>query len=136
MEIRSCLVSSSFSWGSGLPVIATSVGDDGQPSLQFFGSAQALSADQLAVWVRNREGGFLSRIAVNPRIALLYRNPPERVMWQFHGRASVVEDAQLRDTVYETAAQVEQDRDPDRAGAAVVIDLDRVFERGQMLMER
>lgn len=120
----------------GLPVISTSVGADGQPSLAFFGSTQAFSDDQLAVWVRNPEGGFLRRIGANPRVALLYRNPPERVSWQFHGRARVVDDQPVRDTIYETASQIEQDRDPDRKGVAVVIDLDRVIERGEVLMER
>ena len=59
----------------GHPVISTSVGADGQPSLAFFGSTQVYSDDQLAVWVRNREGGFLQRIAANPHVAFLYRNP-------------------------------------------------------------
>ncbi|MYD64549.1 MAG: hypothetical protein F4X26_00905, partial [Chloroflexi bacterium] len=70
----------------GHPVISTSVGADGQPSLAFFGSTQVYSGDQLAVWVRNREGGFLQRIAANPHVAFLYRNPDFSQMWQFHGR--------------------------------------------------
>ena len=71
------------------PVISASVGGDGQPSLAFFGSTQVHGDDQLAIWVRNPEGGFLRRIAANPRIALLYRNPEAGLMWQFHGRARV-----------------------------------------------
>lgn len=120
----------------GHPVISTSVGVDGQPSLAFFGSTQVYSDDQLAVWVRNREGGFLQRIAANPHVAFLYRNPDFSQMWQFHGRARVVDDQQARDTIYDNSDKRERDRDPDRQGVAVVIDLDRVIERGQVSMER
>ena len=119
-----------------LPIIATSVEADGQPSLQFFGSAQVYGDDQLAVWVRNPEGGFLRRVAANPRVAMLYRNPAERQMLQFHGRARVVEDAAARETIYDRSAERERERDPNRAGIAVVIDLDRVIARGEVLMER
>jgi uncharacterized pyridoxamine 5'-phosphate oxidase family protein len=122
--------------GDGHPVISASVGDDGQPILAFFGTAQAYSDDQLALWVRNPEGGFLRRIAANPQISLLYRNPAERVMWQFHGRAQVVDDEAVRKTVYERAPEVERNMDQERRGKAVVVDLDRVIHRGQVIMAR
>ena len=123
-------------FADGLPIVSSSVDADGQPSLQFFGSAQAHGADQLAVWVRNRDGGFLRRIAANPRVAMLYRNPEQRQTWQFHGRARIVDDPGDRDTIYERADERERERDPERAGLAVVIDLDRVLERGRVVMER
>ena len=57
-------------------------------------------------------------------------------MWRFQGSASVVDDEALRNSIYEDSPQVERERDADRLGAAVQIDLDRVFERGQVSMER
>ena len=118
------------------PVISASVGADGQPSLAFFGSTQVHGDDQLAIWVRNPEGGFLRRIAANPHVALLYRNPDAGLMWQFHGRARVAADEATRAAVFERADPREQARDPERAGVAVVVDLDRVIERGEVAMER
>ena len=120
----------------GCPVISSSVGGDGQPSLSFYGSTQVHGDDQLAIWVRNPAGGFLRRIAANPHVAFLYRNPDQRQMWQFHGRARVVEDQDSRDTIYERSNKLERDRDPERMGVAVVVDLDRVLERGAVVMER
>ncbi len=120
----------------GCPVISSSVDGGGQPSLSYFGSAQVHGDDQLAVWVRNPAGGFLRRIAANPHVAFLYRNPDQRQMWQFHGRARVVEDQESRDTIYECSHKLERDRDPERIGVAVVVDLDRVMERGALVMER
>ena len=120
----------------GCPVISSSVDGDGQPSLSFYGSTQVHSTDQLAIWVRNPGGGFLRRIAANSHVAFLYRNPERRQMWQFHGRARVVDDPEARDAIYEGSHKLERDRDPDRLGVAVIIDLDRVLERGQVVMER
>ncbi len=120
----------------GCPVISTSVDADGRPSLSFYGSTQVHADDQLAIWVRNPAGRFLRRIAANPHVAFLYRNPEQRQLWQFQGRARVVEDPGTRDAIYERSNKLERDRDPDRIGVAVVIDLDRVLERGQLVMER
>ena len=125
-----------MAFANGLPIIASSVDTDGQPSLQFFGSAQVYSDDQLAVWTRNPLGGFLRRIAANPHVAMLYRNPGERLGWQFHGRASVVDDAAVRDMIYDRADERERNLDSEREGVAVVIDLDRVITRGEVLMVR
>ena len=120
----------------GNPIVSASVDEDGQPSLAYFGSTQAYSDDQLAMWVRNRDTAFLRRTASNPRVALLYRDPSQRRMWQFHGRARVVGEPEVNQTVYERSPEPERDRDPERAGVAVIIDLDRVIERQKVLMER
>ncbi|MYE47254.1 MAG: pyridoxamine 5'-phosphate oxidase family protein [Chloroflexi bacterium] len=120
----------------GCPVISSSVDGEGQPSMSFYGSTQVHSDDQLAIWVRNPAGDILRRIAANPRIAFLYRNPAQRQMWQFHGRARVVDDAETRTAIYDGSHKAERDRDPERLGVAVVVDLDRVLERGAVLMER
>lgn len=120
----------------GCPVISSSVDGEGQPSLSFYGSTQVHGADQLAIWVRNPGGAFLRRIAANPHVAFLYRNPAQRQLWQFHGRARRVDDPEVRDAIFEGSHKLERDRDPDRLGVAVIIDLDRVSERGAVLMER
>lgn len=120
----------------GCPVISSSVDGEGQPSMSFYGSTQVHGDDQLAIWVRNPAGAILRRIAANPHVAFLYRNPDQRQMWQFHGRARVVDDPGTRDAIYEGSHKAERERDPDRLGVAVVIDLDRVLERGAVVMER
>ena len=120
----------------GNPVIAASVEADGQPTIAFYGTAQVFSADQLAIWVKNPEAGLLRRLPGSPRMAFLYRNPQRRIGWQFHGRARVVDDPEVRDTVFTNAPELERQQDPERHGKAVVIDIDRVIARGQTLMER
>lgn len=120
----------------GFPVVTSSVSPDGQPTIAFYGSTQVFSSDQLAVWVRAREGGLVARIPHNPHMAFLYRNPTERIGWQFHGRGRLVEDGAIAQQVYDNSPQREKDSDPEQLGSAIVIDVDRVIARGEVLMER
>ena len=60
---------------------------DGQPSLSFRGSAHAFSDTQLAIWVRNPDGGLLKALGANNRITAMYRDPETRASMQFRGKA-------------------------------------------------
>ena len=120
----------------GCPMVLAYVDETGQPSLSFRGSTQTHRNDSLAIWVRNPEGGLLRAIGNNPKIAMLYRNPQTRTAWMFQGRARLDEDPQIRDEVYTSAPEVERNMDLERKGQALVIALDRVMARGQVLMQR
>ncbi len=122
---------------SGMPVIVAYVGDDGQPGLGYRGSTQVYSDDQLAIWARNPSGGIVKAAeSGRTKLALLYRNPETRVAWLFHGRARVDDDPKVRERVYDGSPEVERGLDPERKGRALIIDIDRVVQRGQVLMER
>jgi general stress protein 26 len=119
------------------PVIFSSVGPDGQPRLGFVGSIHVHSSDQLAVWFRKTDSYSASNVRTNPHLAFLYRNPEQRQTWQFQGRARIIEDdPALRERVYSEIPDREKQFDLEMQGYAVVIDLDRVIERGQPIMER
>jgi hypothetical protein len=113
----------------GHPVIVATVAEDGQPKLSYYGSTHVHSPDQLALWVRNPEGGTLQRIASNPRMTLLYRDPVAKVRWVFEGRARRVDDAAERDRVYDETPEFERAIDAEKHGVAVVVDLDAVTGR-------
>jgi hypothetical protein len=113
----------------GCPVIAASVDGNGRPHLSFFGTTQVYAPDQLALWVRNPDAPFLQRLSGNDRLAFLYRNGADRVMYQFHGRGRPVDDEDVRVRVYEQSPEVERSMDPDRLGVAVLVDLDEVRGR-------
>lgn len=124
------------SLADGRPVVFASVSPDGQPRLGFVGSIHVHSKDQLSVWLRKADSSSAENIRSNPHLAFLYRNPDKRQTWQFQGRARIVEDAETRQRVYDDAPEVERNFDQEMQGHAVVIDLDRVIERGQVIMER
>ncbi|HXQ15381.1 MAG TPA: pyridoxamine 5'-phosphate oxidase family protein [Caulobacteraceae bacterium] len=107
------------------PMVLASVDAEGKPRLTFRGSVQTFSDDQVGFWARNPVGGTMDNIAANPQISMIMRNPDTRVVLQIMGRARRVEGAD-RDRVYANAPEIEQRGDPDKKGAGVVVDLDRV----------
>jgi hypothetical protein len=124
---------------NGTPVVVAYVDERGQPRLSFRGSTQVFSDDQLAIWVRNPEGGLLRALATNPRVTLLYRSPQPRMLLTFEGRAHVDNAEATRTAVYERAPEPERNLDPERTGVPVIVDLDRVTgvtPAGRVLMQR
>jgi len=105
-------------------VVLGYVGDDGAPHLSFRGSTQVFGPDQLAIWVRNPEGGFVRALRSHPKVSLLYRSSEPRRILTLAGRARV--EAGANDVVYTNAHPAERDRDPEKKGVAVIVDLDEV----------
>lgn len=118
------------------PIIWTSTGADGQPSLGFFGTTQVYSDHEIAIWMRNTNRGFLARIEDNPKVAMMYRNGPARLSFQIHGEARRVDDPAVKKHVYEHSPEVEQKTDPDCLGTAVIVEISRVIQRGVVIMAR
>lgn len=120
----------------GAPIVVACVDASGQPLLSFRGSTQVHSDDQLAIWVRNPDGGILRHVQTNPHLAFMYRNPEKRLVFQLHGRATRVTDAALRQLVYNRSPEVERNADPEVKGVALLVDLDRAIQRGAVVMSR
>lgn len=114
----------------GFPLALAAVTPDAEPLVSFRGSAQTFGGGALAFWVRAAPSATLSAIAANPQVALIYTNMPARTFYIFRGRARVTEDPADRDAIWQGQHPLEQERDPERAGVAVVVDLDRVTGRG------
>jgi hypothetical protein len=110
---------------SGTPMIVASVDADGRPRLTFRGSIQVFGPEQIGFWARRPEGGTMENIAVNPNVAMMFRNPQSRAMLQFQGRARVARGDE-RERVFANAPEIEQRADPEKKGAGVIVDLDRV----------
>jgi len=120
----------------GFPIVWASTGADGQANLNFFGTTQALNNHQIALWMRTPERGFLKRIGENPQVAMLFRNPKTRLSLHIHGEAHHVDDPAIKQQVWENSAEVERNADPEMKGTAVIVDVVRVIQRGQVVMER
>jgi len=108
------------------PMLVAHVDAQGQPILSFRGSVQVHADDQLAMWIRNAEGGFIAAIRANPRIALMYRDEEAKATYQLQGRARVTEASAERERIFQRAPAAERAHDFAKLGAAVVVDLDRV----------
>jgi len=108
------------------PMLVAYADESGQPILSFRGSVQAFSDDQLALWVRNAQGGMLRSLQKNPKVALMYRDEDSKATYQFQGRARVTIDEAERQRIYAASAAVEQAHDFAQLGIGVIIDLDCV----------
>ncbi|MFI5046932.1 MAG: pyridoxamine 5'-phosphate oxidase family protein [Acidimicrobiia bacterium] len=116
--------------GDGNTVVVAYVDGDGQPQLSFRGTVQVLDAARLALWIRDPNGGLPKALAGNPRLSFWYHDRSTRTTYQVQGRGRVDPDPQARTTVYDNSPEREQQFDPDRAGVAVVVDVDLVTGRG------
>jgi len=113
---------------SGKAIVIAYVDESGAPQVSYRGSTQAYSDTQLAVWVRNPRGRILASTSRNPAVALIYGNfdPNARGFMTFRGRAHIDESAETRRRVYEQSPEGERNLDKERAGVALIIDLDSV----------
>src|ERR1700689_1410515 len=117
------------------------VSPEGRPELSFRGSVQAYSDAQLAIWVRNPEGGILKAVTSgHPHIALLYGelNAQSKAFVTFRGRGHVDSSESARRKVYDDSPEIERNMDKERKGVAIIIDLDSVdgFFAGNVLKIR
>ncbi len=122
------------------PISVAYVSADQRPQLSFRGSTQAYSETQLAIWVRPSKGGLAAGLEKNPHLVLLYGDitPDSRAFVTFRGRGRIDNTEAVRRKVYETMHPLERDRDPERKGKPLIIDLDSVdgIFAGQVLQMR
>lgn len=121
------------------PMLMAYTAPDGEIHVSYRGTVQVYSDDQLALWARDPHGGQPRNIVSRPKVTLFYRDPGTRVMYTFYGRARLVDDPDDRTVIFENSHPREQQMDFRRAGAAIVVDLDRVEGRdssGPLLMLR
>lgn len=108
---------------NGTPIVVAYTDEEGQPVLSLRGSTVVYGDTQLAIWVRNADGGIVKTMSRNNRVSLLYRDSRARTTLIIQGRGHVETDAAVRDRVYQLAPEVEQNHDPAHKGAALIIDV-------------
>jgi hypothetical protein len=109
---------------AGRAIAVAYVGAAGEPHLSLRGSVQVFDPNCLALW--SRSAGLPEGLEDNPQLALLYQNLPERTFYRFSGRAHVEHDEMIRNQIFDASPEREQAQDPQRRGAAVIIELDAV----------
>ena len=114
---------------------------NGAPQISPKGSMLVLDAGRLAYWERSARSA-LENLQANPQVVVYYRNPaasPERypngAVWRFYGEATALMDGAERDEVYERVIPPEQEKDPDRKGAAVIIAVNRITDLGGNIIQ-
>lgn len=122
----------------GVPCLLGTADRLGQPQISPKGSMMVFDATRLAFWERAGRSA-LANLHANPRVVVYYRNPNVpggSVAWRFFGTATVVETGALRDAVWARTVPLEQGKDPERRGAAVLIQVERVGDlSGKVIQE-
>ena len=109
---------------------------DGKPQISMKGSVMVFDRETLAYWERAKRSA-MENVEANPHVVIFYRNSPLRITWRFHGRATVYESGAIRTNVMHRTVQEELDRDPDRQGAAVLVEVDQITDlAGNVIQER
>jgi len=106
-------------------VLAT-CGDDG-PDVGFKGSMQVFDHEHLCYWERTR-GGHLANVRSDPRVAVMYFSRERGKYLRMYGRAELHEDGPIREQVMAKTPPPELEKDPERKGIGVLIQVDRLME--------
>jgi hypothetical protein len=108
---------------------------EGAPQISPKGSMMVFDGGRLAYWERSARTA-LANLGANPKVVVYYRNSakseqfPRGAVWRFHGLASVLTEGAERDQIYERTVPAEQEKDPDKKGAAVLITVERITDLG------
>jgi uncharacterized pyridoxamine 5'-phosphate oxidase family protein len=108
------------------PFLVAHTDENGDPMLTFRGSIQVWSDTELCAWIRQAGGGLVRSMAKNPKVSLAYRDGP-RAMLLINGRARIEADEAIRKRVFDLTPEVEQNHDPMRKGAAMIIEVDKMM---------
>jgi hypothetical protein len=123
----------------GHPMTVAYVTGDGSPALSLRGSIQVWDDMQLCAWIRNPNGGLADAARSGAIVSMLYRDSSTRTTMIITARARLVEDEASRRAIFDRIPEVEQTHDPNRTGAAVVFDIERLIGThplGPLLVER
>ncbi len=118
-------------FAEGHPIVVAGVTAEGEPTVSFRGTAQTLGDSAIAFWSRDPQGSALvASIERRPVVALVYSNMAERRFYHFSGRARLNDDDAIDRLVYEHSHELERQRDPERRGKAIVVELTSARGRG------
>jgi hypothetical protein len=107
------------------PLCVAYTDETGRPVLSMRGSIQTFSDTQLCAWIRHADGGLTTSIAKNPRMSFVYRDGT-RALLILEGRGRVETGDDIRHRVFAMIPEVEQNHDPARRGAALIVDIDKI----------
>lgn len=128
----------------GTPCLLGSATKDGDPQISPKGSVAVYDPQTLSFWERSHRSS-LAHIKENPKVVVYYRNPARAgempdyagAALRFHGRARVVESGPEREKVWDVTIPAEQERDKEKKGVGVLIDVDKIeLLSGKVVMER
>lgn len=127
----------------GVPCLIGTASKDGSPQISPKGSVAVFDPQTLCYWERTHRTSEAA-ILQNPKVVVYYRNaaraaeiPYRSAAFRIYGRARVVKSGPDWERAWSLTVPAERERDPDKTGVAILIDVDRIEElSGKVLMTR
>jgi hypothetical protein len=119
----------------GNPCVLVSCDKNGYPDIAFKGSMMIFDNDHLAWWERSL-AEQIEQVAANPHVAVLYRSPKRGFLLRFYGDATLHREGPMREEVMKRVIPQELEKDPERKGFAVVVQVNRVRLSGNTIQTR
>jgi hypothetical protein len=131
----------------GTPCLLGTATKGGDPQISPKGSVAVFDEKTLSYWERSKRSA-MAHLGENPRVVVFYRNAkraPEMPQYaggalRFHGSARVIDSGPVREQreqVWERTIKAEQDRDPEKKGVGVLIDVDKIeLLSGAVVMQK
>ncbi len=128
----------------GTPCLLGTVSKDGRPQISPKGSITVFDEQRLCFWERSFRS-VQANLRENAHVVVYYRNPARAneipggrgAALRFHGTARVADDERTRQRVWELTIPAEKERDPEKKGHAVIIEVDLIEElSGAVVMKR
>jgi general stress protein 26 len=119
----------------GTPCVLVSADKNGYPDVAFKGSTMVFDDQHLAWWERSR-AEQIEQVEENPHVAILYRSAKRGMLLRFYGDAAIHRDDSLREEVMKRVIAVELEKDPERKGFAVLVEVNRVRLSGNTIQQR
>lgn len=127
----------------GTPCLVGTATKDGDPQISPKGSVARYDAHTLSYWERSHRSS-VAHLKENPKVVVYYRNPGRAnempdypgAALRFHGKARVADGAGEREKVWDLTIPAEQERDKEKKGFGILIDVERVeLLSGKAIME-
>ena len=127
----------------GVPCLVGTASKAGRPQISPKGSVAVFDDGTLSYWERSHRSSQ-AHIAENARVVVYYRNfeRAAEMPWRggairFHGTARVVSEGPQRERAWKLTVPAEQERDPEKKGVAVLIDVELIEDlSGTVVMKK
>jgi predicted pyridoxine 5'-phosphate oxidase superfamily flavin-nucleotide-binding protein len=128
----------------GVPALVGTASKDGDPQISPKGSVAVYDEHTLSYWERSNRSS-VAHIKENPKVVVYYRNAARASEMpdyaggalRFHGRARIADGAGEREKVWDKTIPAEQERDKEKKGFGVLIDVEKIeLLSGKVVMEK
>jgi len=128
----------------GTPCLVGTASKDGDPQISPKGSVAVYDGHTLSYWERSNRSS-VAHLKENPKVVVYYRNAARASEMpdyaggavRFHGKVRFADGPGEREKVWDNTIPAEQERDKEKKGFGVLIDVEKIeLLSGKVVMEK